>query len=271
VGKKNNNDSCGMSDFSKTGLSPAAVQAVIEQQGERARRKVRLQRFFNEQVARQEQNARERAETLADEAAVAAMFAAGGPADPARVRALYDRLEELDRASARAMIEADRRVQETERALEELRRRAALDEHGRRVYRTADGKRAFREDGTELTQQQMDAVDWKGGEPTWEEHQKPRHQVDAAIEEREQIGEFRDRIDTQRRRIDNGGDLSADELAAFEEELEDMPDAVRAQVDNQTVSSPAANRSAGLPDVGGAFNRLRFGPDEPVHFPTSRT
>ena len=68
---------------------------------------------------------------------------------------LSQRLAAIDRALERAMKRSRQRLQETQAVLEEIRARASVTEDGRRVYRTEDRRRAFTDDGTELTREEI--------------------------------------------------------------------------------------------------------------------
>jgi hypothetical protein len=78
---------------------------------------------------------------------------------------LSRRLAAINRALDRAMERSRQRLQETRAVLDDIRARASLSEDGRRVYRTEDRQRAFYDDGTELTREEIAKVHWRDGAP----------------------------------------------------------------------------------------------------------
>jgi hypothetical protein len=62
-------------------------------------------------------------------------------------------------------------AQAAKERLERLREMADRDAMGRLVFRTEDQTRAYYEDGTALTPDEMSVIEWKEGAPTWEEYQ----------------------------------------------------------------------------------------------------
>lgn len=175
-----------------------------------------------------------------------------------RIRRLRDRLDELDRASLEALREAERRVERTERALRELQDRAAVDPQGRRMYRTADGRTAFYEDETEVTREIQDATDWTG-RPTIEQFRERRRHSSDAVQERDEIVEFRRELYEHRARIDSGDELSPDELAALDNWSDVTPSFLRADTPQRRIGTSAARghvpdgTDSSAPNVAEAF------------------
>lgn len=80
---------------------------------------------------------------------------------------LRDRKRRQENEAARLALDIQRL--QIEERLREMRDRASHDALGRAVFRAADG-RAYYEDGTELTPEEIDAIEWIEGAPTWEEY-----------------------------------------------------------------------------------------------------
>ncbi|MGE3335996.1 MAG: hypothetical protein AB7I36_20340 [Rhodospirillaceae bacterium] len=160
-----------------------------------------------------------------------------------RIAAFRERLDELDRASAEALVAAERRLALADDRLDYLRERAARDEFGRLVFRSADGKRAFYEDGTELTPDAMKAIDFKPGSTTIDAWTSGLQEHKDALKERDQIIDFRDRIKEAQETL--GNDPSPEDVAAMEREFAAMPAAVQDRLD---VISRRESALATLPD-----------------------
>jgi hypothetical protein len=149
----------------------------------------------------------------------------------------YARLDELDRASLRALEAAQRRAREERERLERLRERAATID-GQRAYLTEDGSRAFFENGQELSPRQRETTRWRGGAPSWEQHQDAHRRLEDAVQEERDIRRYRERIDDARIRLEDGDSpLSADDIAGLEESLEQMPESVRRQLGPRSAQS----------------------------------
>lgn len=69
----------------------------------------------------------------------------------------------IEEATERALKESRERERQAREQLAALEAGASVAPDGRRIYRTADGRRAFFEDGSEAAQEQMDAVVWRPG------------------------------------------------------------------------------------------------------------
>ena len=171
-----------------------------------------------------------------------------------RLNRIADRLDELDRASARALELALKREREARETLEQIQSQAMIVQ-GRRAYRTADGRHVYYEDGTRVEEQ----VARDSTRPTWEQYQDANRHVDTAVEERKEIEDYRDRLDRTRSRVqgDDGEPLNKDDLDAIDKELEAMPDSVRKQL--RTTSA----MKQGGPTTQFAFNGAVDGNPEP--------
>src|SRR5262245_41845478 len=80
-----------------------------------------------------------------------------------RLQRVSGRMKDLERRSREALKAAEERMKQSQERLENIQDRASMTADGRRIYRSADGKRAFYEDGTEATSAEMASVQWKNG------------------------------------------------------------------------------------------------------------
>jgi hypothetical protein len=166
-----------------------------------------------------------------------------------RIELLAVRFGELDRASLIALQEAEARRQEAEDVIDGMKRNASLDREGRRAYRSADGRRAFYEDGRELTPAQLAEVNWKGGAPTWEERKDAEARHRRALREIDEIGAYRDWLSTARERLNGGEVLTEAEIRELEAGAASVPEPVRAallQAAPQMSASSASTDSLAL-------------------------
>jgi len=166
-----------------------------------------------------------------------------------RLAAFQHRLAELDRASIRALREAERRAETAEQQLQQIRTVATRDERGRLVYRTANRSSGFTDDGVAVAQDEFDRVIWREDAATWEERQRAGDTWREAIAERDAIGAYRDRLDTIRQRVDSGGPLDESELAELQKGAEDLPESVARELVNLASASREPSPSPGAPTV----------------------
>jgi hypothetical protein len=163
----------------------------------------------------------------------------------AQVQRFSERLDRLDRASIEALSEAERVVQSTEEQLEWVRAHAMRDDQGRLVYRTADGSAAYYDDASAIEGDELQRLVWTAGASTWEERKKVGDDYSRAIQNRSDIGEYRDRLHTIRERLGGDAPLGEDELSVLQANAEDMPDAVA-----EILSSAASTAPSGRPSPG---------------------
>lgn len=167
-----------------------------------------------------------------------------------RLQLLRDRLEQMDRLSLETLKKA-------ESELKDVRSRAATDDQGRRMYRTADGRTAFYEDGTEVGKDVQQRTDWTG-KPAWETFKESNQELQAAQERRRQV--------QQAQQEAANGNLSPDELRGLEASVEKMdsaPDDVLAALGGPRSGTSAAREymgaDEGAPSSKTAFNRAGSG------------
>jgi hypothetical protein len=158
------------------------------------------------------------------------------------------RLATIDREIGRAMKRSRQRVKETQAVLEEIRARASVSEDGRRAYRTEDRRRAFYDDGTQLTREEISKVHWRDGAPSWEQRQAAGEAVRQAKQAHEDLEAYKARADYYHDRMAGGDALSGDDLQDMKADLDAMPAALQAEFTSQEHES--AGEAAGL---AGAF------------------
>jgi hypothetical protein len=139
-------------------------------------------------------------------------------------------LYSVNRAIGKALKKSERRVLEAREALDDIRRRATVDDRGRKVFRTEDRQRGFAEDGQQLTREEFRSIRWDETAPTWEQYVKADQRLREAEEEREDILRAKERFDYYSGRMKSGDILSRDELDTIHQDLNAMPYAVRAEM-----------------------------------------
>lgn len=162
------------------------------------------------------------------------------------------RLAELERASILALRDAEKRVEDAERSLDDIRRRAMRDAEGRLVYGTADRTSAFYDDGREVPAAERELLPWSREAPTWNDRLSAAHEIVTASQERDAIAEYRDRLDTLRERAANENMMTSDELNSLVQDTERMPARVAAHLNEKALDagsamSPRPGQSAFIP------------------------
>jgi hypothetical protein len=150
---------------------------------------------------------------------------------------LSRRLAAINRALDRAMERSRQRMQETKVVLDDIRARASLSSDGRRVYRTEDRQRAFYDDGTELTREEIAKVQWRDGAPSWEQRQAAGEAVRQAKQDYEDLQSCKARADYYRDRMATGDALSEDDLRDMKTDLDAMPEGLKAEFRSQRPQS----------------------------------
>lgn len=153
---------------------------------------------------------------------------------------LQEQIDEAALAAARALEEVRQRELAAQARLDEIRRTATRTEDGRTVYRTADGTRAFDEDGNELTPEDMAGIEWADGAATWEEYQTAVDDRAQALRDRQEIEAYQDRLEQGRDRLERGEPLTAEEADSIRRDIEAMPESVRAQRDGRPFPDQSA-------------------------------
>ena len=158
------------------------------------------------------------------------------------------RLASIDREIWQALKRSRQRLQETQAVLEEIRARASVAEDGRRTYRTEDRGRAFYDDGTQLTREEISKVHWRDGAPTWEQRQAAGEAVRQAKQAHEDLEAYKAMADYHRDRMTGGDALSEDDLKDMKADLDAMPEGLKAEFTSQE-----HERAGKLAGIAGAF------------------
>jgi|GEM_PF-1244058 len=168
----------------------------------------------------------------------------------AAYRALYeetfDKLRSYEAATERALERAHEDLAEAKDALDEMRENASTLPDGTRVYRSEDGS-VYTEDGTFITGEALDAIEWCNGAPGYEEV-LARKQAVATAEERvnglliyqtDVLGRVRGRMG------DEDNPPSREELDTIQDDLEtSAPAAVNHELHASTAPSGVAPKGS---------------------------
>lgn len=155
--------------------------------------------------------------------------------DIARLRTKIDL---LDRASLEALRETDEKLDKARENLERTRDNAYQLPDGRKVYRTEDGKTVYDDRGNQVSPTAItpDAISEES--PIWEMRQRAAERVEDLETQRQDIQDFRSRLDRTGKRLDDDN-ITQDELDELDKELESgMPAAVRRHHDRLTANDP---------------------------------
>lgn len=170
-----------------------------------------------------------------------------------RLQQFSERVGELDRASLKALRAAEQRLRDSEERLADVRARAVRDDQGRLVYKTADGRQGFYDDGHEMSAEAIGRAHWRDDAPVWEERRKADDARERAAEDVDAIGAYRDRLHTARERLGSQTPISETELSELEADVGAMPDSVARELappgppDESSLLGPRANLPAGKP------------------------
>jgi hypothetical protein len=184
-----------------------------------------------------------------------------------RAETLRERLPALERATEEALRRSAIRLRQEEEHLQRLRENSARDAKGERVYRTADGKDIYYEDGRRLAPEEEAGVRTRPGAPTWETYREQRERYERAHERHREIEEYQRRVVKTRETLESGAPLDEETLTALEKDLKDLPDDVAVEM-NATASrlsaaGPAAHSTASLQSGFEAAVLARNRPDDP--------
>lgn len=138
-----------------------------------------------------------------------------------QMRQLSDRLDQLDRASERAMREAQAQ-------LDEMRRNANRTKDGRLAFEAEDGT-IYDEHGNEVQEDEIDRDRWNQNGPTWEAWKQGRERFDAAVEHQRKVEEAKERL---------GSDLTDEDLDDLEARIARLE--AGAPADTAPAAEPAA-------------------------------
>ena len=177
------------------------------------------------------QDARRHAEIRADEEGHALTLAVTvAMATENEMRALLKRLDTLEEATVRALMQNQEELDALEAERRDMLARAHVLPDGRRAFRSEDGNRVFDENGREVGRAVIASEAISRDKPSWESmHGNLRAAVKLQAE-RKRLLEYQDMLDAARERIGEGK-IPKSELDRIEADLEtSMPASVRAQM-----------------------------------------
>lgn len=171
-------------------------------------------------------------------------------------------LDLMDEASVRALQEIEEELAELRRVRERMLEQAYRDEQGRRIFMTEDGTAAYYEDGTKVTDGDLERHrEQLRGRPTWEEMQRFDRRQEELSAERDQIH----RYDAERERLRDDlreGKIPQEEAVRREKEIEEaMPERMR--VHYARLRDPQAEAAAAQPALSAAERALLDGGSAP--------
>ncbi len=149
-------------------------------------------------------------------------------------------LDRYDAATVEAIMENQQKLEKIQAELRDKLARAYVLPDGRRVFKSADGMRAYDEFGEELKPEAIDPDTIENWRPRYEEYLGDRRTEKSLIQERSELEAFDKCIQEARERKDEA-DLTAKELEEVRKDLADnMPAAVKRRLSIEP-DAPAAD------------------------------
>ncbi len=180
-----------MEKDAETGGSRRNAVDFRDQQDELAGRETgRTKRFLSPEARAEAQEEKRREETyrnllaylLANDAEYAALFGE-----------LCDKVDSYERAAAKALQALTEEIAVLDEQLERMEENAdTLD--GKKVFFSRDGKRAYTEDGKEVSAGDMARISRNKDAPSWEEYQETQKQRDKAKGDYDEITRWQDNV-----------------------------------------------------------------------------
>ncbi len=131
---------------------------------------------------------------------------------------VMEKIDQIDLAVNKALTKADRRIEHLETNLMDIQERANKLVDGTLIYKSLVGS-VFTNDGISLSQQEVDGINWRESNPSWEERSEAGDALDAAYKKREEIEEYRENTLQHAKDRMNDADNPPDK-----EELQDILD-----------------------------------------------
>jgi hypothetical protein len=174
-------------------------------------------------------------------------------ADPVyaeRYKAFDTKLRQAEESTVAVLMILNDRIDATKERLDEFREQADTLPGGTRVYRTADGEKAYTEDGRLLSGEEMESVAWSDDAPTWEEFEAQRQELEQLEQAKREVLDYQeDVLDPARERMNDPDDpISLEEIDGLEQSVEKgQPTAITAylgQGPDFTLEEPAAPQAS---------------------------
>lgn len=174
-------------------------------------------------------------------------------------RALYentqDRLEEIEHAVAEALQEVNEHIARMEEEAHTL--------NGKKVFFSRDGKRAYTENGEEVSAADMERITRNDDAPTWEDYE-------AAKKEREDITRYQEGVlsPIKERINDKENPVPKDELEGILDGMDkNAPPTVKAKIDQSDALKMSA---ATMPEIPSDTEKYLNAPPVKSHFDNAR-
>lgn len=140
------------------------------------------------------------------------------------------KLDSYDEATVIALMENQELMDAVNARIDALLAQAYVMDDGRRVFRTEDGEQVFDEFGGEVSAEELNPDLIDPSYPTWEAFSAEVDQRQELTQQRTEILEFQEKVDSAREQIAEG-EISEADLDALDADLLDaMPLAVRDHV-----------------------------------------
>lgn len=148
-----------------------------------------------------------------------------------RIERLQSEAVLAETASYEALIAAREKLAETMQRLNAMLEQAHQLPDGRRVFLSEDGSYAIDEDLNQLTDNEMDEVEWEAGRTTAEDYSQTHADEAAALQDVRDIEKYRQQLEDNREKLGNKEPITGDDIAAIEDDIAAMPDSVRERYD----------------------------------------
>jgi hypothetical protein len=184
----------------------------------------RVRRFLSED-ARDARDPKRRAEAQAKETTRLHMLLMSDPAYAALYKGTFEKLREAEEATEKALLQAALTREDAERNLDDVLARAQRLEDGTRVFRDREG-RAWTERGGQIDAATLDALEWRGNEPSYEEYVAGKDAADRARQNTEALQTYQ--VDVlghiRNRMTDEDNPVTKEEMEQFQKDMtEKMP------------------------------------------------
>lgn len=210
----------------------------------------RMKRFLGEN---QQSIEAKRKKEEAQEAQTRLMMLLADPIYRKRYNLVLSRLDQLEQAADRALLDLDEQISEAKANLADIQANAARLPNGTRVYRDAKGA-VRREDGSEVDDTLAATIVWRGDEPSYESFVQADATVSKLEEQHSDVTAFRnDTLGNARNRIeDQDNPTSLDDLDDILNEMElAKPDILEQSAPAERHTIAAASSDLTIPDLGG--------------------
>ena len=177
------------------------------------------------------------------------------PEYAALYRKVSDRLHEIELAAAEALQQAKERIADMEEKAGTL--------NGRKVFLSRDGKRAYSEDGREISTEGMSRIIRSEDAPSWEDYQE-------AKKERDDITRYQDGVlnPIKERMADKENPVPKDEMEGMLEDLtKDVPKTIQLKPDRP---DHATNADENLSKHSASGEKYLNAPPIQSHYQTAR-